>query len=190
MQPLLITHLSAVNSLGAGTAAIADALVERRSGLAPCTFETVALDTYAGEVKGLERLRFATGLAPYDCRNNRLAQAGLTQDGFADAVALARDKYGPARIGVFLGTSTSGVLETEIAFRHRDPTTGALPSDLSLRRDAQHVFGGGFRCALSALERARRRRLLRVLLHGEGVRQRGANDGRRRLRCGRGRRRR
>ena len=129
MQPLLISHLSAVNSLGAGTAAIADALIERRSGLAPCTFETVALDTYAGEVKGLEKLRFATGLAPYDCRNNRLAQPGLELDGFADAVALRETSTAPARIGVFIGTSTSGILETELAFRRRDPATGALPRD-------------------------------------------------------------
>jgi 3-oxoacyl-[acyl-carrier-protein] synthase-1 len=30
---------------------------------------------------------------------------------------------------VFLGTSTSGILETELAYRRRDPVTGQLPSD-------------------------------------------------------------
>jgi 3-oxoacyl-[acyl-carrier-protein] synthase-1 len=34
---------------------------------------------------------------------------------------------------LFLGTSTSGILETEIAYRHRDPLTGALPPTLSYR---------------------------------------------------------
>jgi 3-oxoacyl-[acyl-carrier-protein] synthase-1 len=33
-------------------------------------------------------------------------------------------------VGLFLGTSTSGILETEIAYRRRDPETGALPADL------------------------------------------------------------
>ena len=32
-------------------------------------------------------------------------------------------------MGVFLGTSTSGILETELAYRRRDPATGALPAD-------------------------------------------------------------
>jgi 3-oxoacyl-[acyl-carrier-protein] synthase-1 len=30
---------------------------------------------------------------------------------------------------VFMGTSTSGILETELAYRRRDPATGALPPD-------------------------------------------------------------
>jgi len=68
-------------------------------------------------------------LANFDCRNNRLALLGLAQDGFAGAVRAASEKYGAQRIGVFLGTSTSGILETELAYRRRDPTSGALPAD-------------------------------------------------------------
>ena len=36
-------------------------------------------------------------------------------------------------MGVFLGTSTSGILETELAYRRRDPGTGALPEDFNYR---------------------------------------------------------
>lgn len=72
----------------------------------------------------------AAGMADYNCRNNRLAQLGLEQDGFADAVNAAANKYGRDRIGVFMGTSTSGILETELAFRNRDPLTGVLPAGL------------------------------------------------------------
>lgn len=118
-----------MNSLGAGSLAILDALRECRSGLTPCDFETVALDTYIGRVPGLEEARVRPDLGAYDCRNNRLAQLGLALDGFAGAVAAARDRVGAARIGVFMGTSTSGILETELAFRRRDPRTGALPRD-------------------------------------------------------------
>ncbi len=129
MQPLAISHYSIVNSLGAGSQAILDALRERRSGLTPCDFETVALDTYIGRVPGLEEARVRSDLGAYDCRNNRLAQIGLELDGFARTVAQARNRYGAARIGVFLGTSTSGMLTTELAYPRRDPVTGALPEN-------------------------------------------------------------
>ena len=129
MQPLAISRYSIVNCLGAGSRAIADAMRDKRSGLAPCDFETVALDTYIGRVPGLDETRVRPDLGAYDCRNNRLAQLGIELDGFAGDVARARDRYGAARVGVFLGTSTSGILETELAYRRRDPKTGALPPD-------------------------------------------------------------
>lgn len=129
MQPLAINHFSIVNSLGAGAAAVASALSAGRSGLAACKFETAALDTWVGEVAGLDDIRLRADLAAYDCRNNRLAQLGLEQDAYADAVKAAREKYGAARIGVFMGTSTSGILQTELAYRQRDPQSGALPAD-------------------------------------------------------------
>src|SRR2546421_224709 len=48
---------------------------------------------------------------------------------FGPAVAAARERHGAARIGVFLGTSTSGILETERAYRRRDAASGKLPDD-------------------------------------------------------------
>jgi 3-oxoacyl-[acyl-carrier-protein] synthase-1 len=128
LQPLAISHFSIVNSLGAGARAVHAALSEGRSGLAPCAFETATIDTWVGAVKELDGYRVKDELADYDCRNNRLAQMALGQDGFADAVAAARAKYGAQRIGVFMGTSTSGILETELAYRRREEGTGALPS--------------------------------------------------------------
>ncbi len=44
----------------------------------------------------------------------------------------ARERYGASRVGVFLGTSTSGILETEQAFRRRDEN-GNLPPDFNYR---------------------------------------------------------
>jgi 3-oxoacyl-[acyl-carrier-protein] synthase-1 len=129
MQALAINHFSIVNSLGAGATAVAAALRTRRSGLSACAFETAALDTWIGQVAGLDELQLRADLAAYDCRNNRLAQRGLEQDGFASAIAAVREQYGAARIGVFMGTSTSGILQTEQAYRRRDPQTGALPAD-------------------------------------------------------------
>jgi 3-oxoacyl-[acyl-carrier-protein] synthase-1 len=128
-----------VTGLGRGVDALADALAQQRSALAPCRFETVQLDTMVAEVEGLDAAPLRADLAAFECRNNRLAQLALEQDGFADAVRAARERHGAARIGVFLGTSTGGILETEIAYRHRDPATGALPAALDYRR-SQNSF--------------------------------------------------
>jgi 3-oxoacyl-[acyl-carrier-protein] synthase-1 len=65
-------------------------------------------------------------LHEFDCRNNRLAQLALQQDDFATNASAALARYSPERVGVFIGTSTAGILETEIAYRHRDPESGAL----------------------------------------------------------------
>ena len=105
------------------------ALREKRSGLAPCGFETARIDTYVGPVPELDDFRVRPDLQDYDCRNNRLAQLCLEQDGFAKEIAAARDRYGAGRIGLYLGTSTSGLHTTELAYRRRDPKTGALPAD-------------------------------------------------------------
>jgi len=45
-------------------------------------------------------------------------------------VQQAVQRYGAHRVGVFMGTSTSGILQTEQAYRERDPQTGALPASL------------------------------------------------------------
>ena len=106
-----------------------ESLRARRSGLNPCAFEDVDLETYIAKVEALDSYRVRSDLSAYDCRNNRLAQLCLEQDGFSVAIAAAKKKYGAARIGLFLGTSTSGILQTELAYRHLDTQTGALPPD-------------------------------------------------------------
>ena len=129
MNPVTLTRYTLTSCLGAGLQAHVDALRDRRSGLAPCAFETARLDTWVGQVPDQQLAPAPVSLAHYDCRNNRLAHLALAQDGFDDAVAEARNRYGAHRIGLFLGTSTSGILQTELAYRRRDPKTGALPAD-------------------------------------------------------------
>ncbi len=150
MTPLWLSHFTATSSIGHGLEQTLDALRQRRSGLIPCAFDTVNLATFVGEVPGADAVQLPADLADFDCRNNRLAFLGLTQDGFAEAVWAAIEKYGAQRVGLFLGTSTSGILETELAYRRRDPATGALPADFvyhsthnpfSVADFARHYFG-------------------------------------------------
>jgi len=51
----------------------------------------------------------------------------------AEAVKRAASRHGRERVGVFLGTSTSGILETELAYRRRDPVSGTLPAHFRYR---------------------------------------------------------
>jgi 3-oxoacyl-[acyl-carrier-protein] synthase-1 len=129
LKPLLLSHFTTVSCVGRGLAQTLDALRHRRSGLTHCDFDTVDLDTYIGEVKGVDEVVIRADLQRFDCRNNRLLQLALEQDGFADAVDAAAEKYGRDRVGVFMGTSTAGILQTERAYRRRDAVTGALPAD-------------------------------------------------------------
>ena len=133
MQPVLLSAYTAASCLGRGLASTRAAIAAGRSGLAPCAFDTVALETYVGEIPGVDDVRLPEGFARFDCRNNRAGEAALGQDGFEAAVAAAARRYGPARIGVVMGTSTAGILQTEIAYRQRD-AAGALPADFDYRR--------------------------------------------------------
>ncbi len=133
MSPLLLSCYTATSCIGTGLAATRVALADYHGGLVPCDFETAWLETWIGRVPGVEEVVLPPALAAYDCRNNRLALLGLRQDGFIDAAAAAIARYGAHRVGVLLGTSTSGILQTELAYRQRDPANGALPGGFSYR---------------------------------------------------------
>lgn len=150
MNPLWLSHFTATSSIGHGLDQTLTALQELRTGLMPCAFDTVDLKTFTGEVSGVDAVQLPVHLSDFDCRNNRLALMGLMQDGFDETVHAAIKKYGKQRIGVFLGTSTSGILQTELAYRRRDPVTGALPADFiygtthntySVADFTRHYFG-------------------------------------------------
>jgi len=128
MKPLLLGSFTATSCIGKGVTATLRSLYEQRSGLKHCDFETVDIDTYIGEVAGVDEQKLPQEFRKFECRNNRLAELALQQDGFLEAVRQAAERWGSRRVGVFLGTSTAGILQTELAYRERDPVSGALPS--------------------------------------------------------------
>jgi 3-oxoacyl-[acyl-carrier-protein] synthase-1 len=133
MKPLLLESFTATSCIGQGVAPTLESLRARRSGLKRCEFETVDIETHVGEVAGVDAVRLPPELARFDCRNNRLAELALRQDGFEEAVGRAASRCGSRRIGVFMGTSTAGILQTELAYRDRDLVTGALPASFEYR---------------------------------------------------------
>jgi 3-oxoacyl-[acyl-carrier-protein] synthase-1 len=138
MKPVAITAFTATSALGRGNAAMLDALRRGKGGLKANDFDRAQLRAWIGRVAGLEEAPVTGALAEFDCRNNRLAQLGLAQDGFQEAISRAKNKYGAKRIAVLLGTSTSGILQTELAYRRRD-AEGNLPSDVRYRH-AQNLY--------------------------------------------------
>jgi 3-oxoacyl-[acyl-carrier-protein] synthase-1 len=114
-----------VCALGSGREAVARRLLdEARSGLN-------VLDTYShGRPLPVGQVDVALPDVghlplPLRSRNNQLALAALEQLRPAAEAAIAR--YGAARVGVVIGTSTSGVAETEAALAAR-LADGALPA--------------------------------------------------------------
>lgn len=131
MTPLHIRAYTVSSALGRGLAAHRHALEHGRTGLVRKAFDRCELECWIGEVDGLDT-PLQSRWAEWDCRNNRLAALGLDQDGFRDAVAAAVARHGAERVGVFVGTSTSGIFSTELAYRQID-AEGRLPADYQYR---------------------------------------------------------
>ncbi|MEJ8845542.1 beta-ketoacyl-[acyl-carrier-protein] synthase family protein [Variovorax rhizosphaerae] len=127
IPPLHISAFTATSAVGVGKAPLLAALEQQRSGLRANDFGPNPLPTWIGRVDGVEDIRLPESLAFWDCRNNRLAWLGLHADGFMEAVAAARERHGAARIALILGTSTSSIGETELAYTQLTPERQFTP---------------------------------------------------------------
>ncbi|RZI64607.1 MAG: beta-ketoacyl-[acyl-carrier-protein] synthase II, partial [Variovorax sp.] len=128
MPPLQISAFTATSAVGVGKAPLLAALEQGRSGLRANDFGDAPLPTWIGRVNGLEEMQLPEAMAEWDCRNNRLAWLGLHADGFIEAAEAARERYGAARVALILGTSTSSIGETELAYTQVD-RDGGFPLD-------------------------------------------------------------
>jgi len=111
--PVYLHALGMVNALGDDVTAIAGALARGEApGMGPIATRTGT--AFAGSVKAPLDIAPPASLAHYDCRNNRLLLAALVQ--IRSAIEAARERFGAGRIGVVLGTSTSGIGAAEMMF--------------------------------------------------------------------------
>jgi len=174
--PSVYLHaLGMINALGNDTDAIVSALAASQSpGMGPMPMRTG--DAFVGRVLAPLDIAPPAALERFDCRNNRLLLAALER--IRAEIEAARERYGSARIGVVLGTSTSGVGAAEEAFAHRTKT-GAFPDNFDYRQmeigtaapfaaAALNVQGPAFTvstaCTSSAKAFAAARRLLQLNL--------------------------
>lgn len=128
MNPILISAFTCTSALGAGVEQMADALRSECSGLAVMEFPGVLEELFVGSVSDIENVELDANLERYDCRNHRIAELALRQDGFLENVSSAKRRFGSDRVGVVIGTSTSGIGNTEDAFVNR-LEDGSLPTN-------------------------------------------------------------
>ena len=130
-SPVYLHALGMVNALGDDVTAICRNLA---AGHAPGMH---AVDRQDGSTAMIGRALASLELEPpahlsaYDCHNNRLLLAALTQ--IQPVVEQARTRYGSHRIGIVLGTSTSGIDSAEAALRHAKEH-GNLPDAFDYRQ--------------------------------------------------------
>jgi 3-oxoacyl-[acyl-carrier-protein] synthase-1 len=127
---LAISAYTVTSALGRGRAAHVSALAEGRGGLRANDISSAPLECCVGRVDGLETSPLPDALAPWDCRNNRLAWLGLQQDGMVEAVHAAVQRHGADRVALLMGTSTGSIDVAEQAYRGLED--GRIPARLRL----------------------------------------------------------
>jgi 3-oxoacyl-[acyl-carrier-protein] synthase-1 len=111
--PLSVSAYSVLSALGSGVEATWSAITAGNSGLRPNDFPGCGLETWIGRVSDSFLEPLPAALADMESRNNRLTLAGLRADGFLEHARAAVQRFGPERVGVVIGTSTSSIGRTE-----------------------------------------------------------------------------
>ena len=127
-----VSATTVVHSAGHGTAALWDAVSQGRSGLRRNDLAWCDLGCWIGPVPGVDETGLPAALGRWDCRNHRLAWLALQDAEFRRAVSKAIAHHGAHRVGLVLGTSTSGIRSTEVAYAKRRET-GNWPPDFNYR---------------------------------------------------------
>lgn len=128
-----IAGITIVGAAGVGTSALWDVAARGQTSLRPNDLGWCDLPCWLGATPGVDELELPEALQPWDCRTHRLAWMALQDAAFRRAVDAAVTRHGTSRIGIVLGTSTSGIRSTEIAYAQRRDT-GAWPADFSYRK--------------------------------------------------------
>ncbi|QSA98868.1 beta-ketoacyl-ACP synthase [Methylococcus sp. EFPC2] len=127
IAPVAVAAYQCVSAAGDDVDALYRALADNVCRLGPIELFPLPFETMVGEVR-TELPAIRPQLSRYDCRNARLALKALNQDGFRAQVEDAANRYGTERVGVVLGTSTSGIYDSEVAYV-RLLREGHMPED-------------------------------------------------------------
>jgi 3-oxoacyl-[acyl-carrier-protein] synthase I len=135
-HPMGLKALGLATPLGSGKQTVADALFEgTRAGLVIRDDLIPDSEIHVGAVPDALPPIPET-LAEYDCRNNRLMLAALME--IAGDIDAVKDRLGAHRIAIVLGTSTSGIAESEAAFAQYQKS-GTWPASYDFK---MHEAGG------------------------------------------------
>ena len=117
IKSVAISAYSSLNVAGLGNSLLYQALKNNQTLLKPLELFDVAFEAYVGEIKQ-PLPSIPANLNAYQSRNSQVALATLNyqEDGLRAAIEKAKHDYGAHRIAVIIGTSTSGLYETESAY--------------------------------------------------------------------------
>lgn len=124
---MTLVHSGGANADSLWNAAARGRTFLRRNPLAWCD-----LSCWVGEVPEVDAVELPAMLQPWDCRVHRLTWIALQDAGFRHAVDAAVGRFGAHRVGTVVGTSTSGIRSTEVAYASRRQT-GTWPADFRYR---------------------------------------------------------
>lgn len=125
--PIGVAAWTVSTAAGLGAQALADAIRTHRSGLAPNADASMPLPTSVGRIHAIDTMDWPEAWREWDSRATRLARLAAAQDGFDAAVAAARERFGPRRVALALGTSAATIGASEAAYRHLD-AEGRFPA--------------------------------------------------------------
>lgn len=134
MNPIPIIEYSVCNALGRTRGEVLERLRSGESGLAKCTYP-LDFETYTGAIPG-EFPPLPAALGAWDSRALRITYHLLQS--MEPAWRAMMQRWAPERVGVFIGTSTAGIDQTEHAFQTM-VQTGKLPKGYDLWK--HHAYG-------------------------------------------------
>lgn len=141
-EKLILSDLGMVNALGDSLATIQLRLESADASFLTSEFGLVPnREIWVGRVQ-VDLPKIPEDLLRYNCRNNALAMSALQQ--IEKEVLNLREKYGSGRIGVVMGTSTSGATAMESAYKEW-LETGRVPDGYAY--DQQEMGGLASFCA-------------------------------------------
>ncbi len=114
--PVWIEACTLVSAAGLGLDATRSTIARHLTPLQPNDWDELKSAAWVGRVREPMETGWNPAFAGFESRNNRLALLGLQGDGFLTRVKATIRRWGPERVGLLMGTSTSSIGRTEAAY--------------------------------------------------------------------------
>ena len=125
--PVAIVDYDITCAAGTGLQAVRQSLRDQLSGLQPNDLPYSSLDTWIGKVSAVDDAEWSNDQQSWKSRNNSLIRLALNQGQLKNTVANMQDKFGPERVGLVMGSSTSSIDRSESAYRHLNDADRLTP---------------------------------------------------------------
>jgi 3-oxoacyl-[acyl-carrier-protein] synthase-1 len=132
LNPLGVAALAVTHSLGSGADLLWHSVIHKTPGLRKNALDWCDLDCWIGQSPEVDHSPLPQALQRWDCRNHRLAWLALQSVEFRRQIDKQVARFGATRVGLVMGTSTSGMRSTEAAYVER-MTRGAWPEHFSFQ---------------------------------------------------------